>query len=60
MIYTQKVFLLALSLREAGEYQRKLHHEEAALTKFKSALAIVQELLYELSLTQMAKEDSLN
>lgn len=54
-LYTQKVFLLALTLREAGEYQRKLHQEDAAVAKFKSSAAIIDELFYELSLAKMVK-----
>lgn len=50
-LYTQNVFLLALTLREAGEYQRRLHQEENALLKFRSALAICEELLYEMALS---------
>lgn len=30
VVYTQKVFLLALTLREAGEYKRRLREEETA------------------------------
>jgi hypothetical protein len=35
-----------------------LHQDEVAVAKFKAAAAIVDELLYELCLSKMVKEDS--
>ena len=55
-LYTQRVFLLALTLREAGEHLRKLHQEDSAIAKFRASSAIVDELLHELRLAKMVRE----
>jgi hypothetical protein len=57
--YTKRVFLLAVKLREEGDEARRQYQDESlAKAKFESALSIIDELLFEMYLSFMIKEET--